>query len=202
MDFTGDYCAISLQDVIARVGGRDDRDIVALGVGAVPSEVDRLALKGRSRQERSSCWGARKRRYLGDGRGVNGEVGESSLDGERGEESDGNEGGVHRESTWKEWSRELRRVKREATRGGEAGARMREEKQDAKKREAGLAPRVSLVTRQPARPQTRPNTAPAASPDRLIRLPSSACSTSPATASSSPRSMPSAIVPSRAPHPR
>ena len=59
--------------------------------------MDRLALKGRSRQEKSSCWGARKRRYLGDGRGVNGEVGESSLDGERGEESDGNESGVHRE---------------------------------------------------------------------------------------------------------
>lgn len=93
--------------------------------------------------------------YLSDGRGFDSEVGESSLDGERGEESDGNESGVHRlgdvQGSGAGSSGGLRGEGARRAGGDEdgGGRETRCEEKGRGRRHEGF--RVCPVTRQPAR---------------------------------------------------
>lgn len=96
--------------------------------------------------------------YRGDfSRCVDRELGESSLDGEGGKESDGNESGVHRgfDVQGVEQGAQAGLKGRGESRGNEVSARMEERDKMRKKSENGLRPRVRLVTRQQ---RDRPNT--------------------------------------------
>ena len=84
------------QDLVARVVRGDNSDVVRGSIGVVPGELDVRALQTRRSGTEGWPW-QKKGAYGGDlGRGLDGELGKSSLDGERGEESDGKESGVHR----------------------------------------------------------------------------------------------------------